>query len=44
MPLYYLAEGVFALRTFGGEDDPLTLSDKNIRKIRKTFGMKDTIM
>jgi hypothetical protein len=22
MPLYYLAEGVFALRTFSGEEDP----------------------
>jgi hypothetical protein len=22
MPLYYLAEGVFAMRTFGGEEDP----------------------
>jgi hypothetical protein len=21
-PLYYFAEGVFALRTFGGEEDP----------------------
>jgi hypothetical protein len=21
-PLYYLAEGVFVLRTFGGEEDP----------------------
>jgi hypothetical protein len=22
MPLYYLAEGVSAMRTFGGEEDP----------------------
>jgi hypothetical protein len=25
MSLYYLAEGVFALRTFGGEKDPQQL-------------------
>jgi hypothetical protein len=27
-PLYYLAEGVFVLRTFGGEEDPQHFPNK----------------
>jgi hypothetical protein len=37
MPLYYLDEGVFALRTFGGEEDPQQKGKDNKSHFKRVF-------
>jgi hypothetical protein len=40
MPLYYLAEGVFALRTFGEEEDPQHIGKVVMHLFPHTFAKK----
>jgi hypothetical protein len=43
LPLYYLAEGVFYLRTFGEEEDPqqIAYALRQLRKSKKNYQTND---